>query len=489
MPKQKRLLTKTAYGYGLVCDRFFWIYQNARDQLPEPDETTQAIFDQGNLIGNLATSLYPDGIEIDWNSGHDAGIAQTNAAMAERKPLFEAGFQFGRTHARADILNPSRGGKWDLIEVKSSSQVKEVHLSDVAFQKHVYEGAGIPIDRCFLMHVNRNYVRKGELDVSNLLALSDLTNHIKPLAAGLPAEIERQLLVMSQARPPEAIIGSYCAGCTLYGQCWSFLPNRNVFSLNRAGKKVFELFARNILAVKDIPEDYQLTQKQSIQVDCEKTGRIHIERQKIQTFLKQLKYPLHFLDFETFMTAVPPYDELSPYEQVPFQYSLHVIPSPGEEPIHYSYLSDGETDPRPQILSSLKKQLGQTGSIVAYNASFEISVLERCASHFQEYEAWLESMRPRIVDLYIPFRNFHYYHPDQNGSASLKAVLPVITDQSYAGLDIAEGQVASLRFRDMAFGNLAEAKKEEIRKALEMYCHQDTAGMIEIVKALQLLCG
>ncbi len=485
---KKHLLTKSAYRYGLVCDRLFWIYQNNREQLPEVDESTQAIFDQGHLIGNLAKSLYPGGVEIDWSAGHEAGITQTGAAVGKRKPIFEAGFQHGMTHARADILNPSALGKWDLIEVKSSSGVKEDHLSDVAFQKHVYESAGVPISRCFVMHLDRTYVRRGDLDVGKLLALTDVTQEIKPFSAGVPAEIERQLSVMSQSEPPEAVIGSGCNGCVLHDECCSFLPARNVFSLNRAGQKSYDLMNQNILAIKDIPEDYDLTQRQSIQVACEKTGEPHIEPQAIQAFLKQLKYPLYFLDFETFMMAVPPYDEMSPYEQVPFQYSLHVIQSPGAQTEHYSFLSPGVTDSRPEIMSALKKQLGQTGSIVAYNAAFEISVLKSCAGHFPLYGAWLESILPRVVDLYIPFRNFHYYHPDQNGSASLKAILPPLTGQGYVGLEIANGLAASLRFREMVFGNLEEERKKEIRNALEIYCQQDTEGMIGIIKALYSFC-
>ena len=170
------------------------------------------------------------------------------------------------------------------------------------------------------------------------------------------------------------------------------------------------------------------------------------------------------------------------------QYSLNVIKSLEGQAEHYSFLSEGTTDPRPEVLSALKKQLGQTGSIVAYNAAFEIRVLKSCVGHFPQYGAWIESMLPRIVDLYIPFRNFHFYHPDQNGSTSLKAVLPVMTGQSYAGLEIADGQAASLRFREMAFGNLEEDRKKKIRNALEIYCHQDTEGMIGIIKALHSLC-
>ena len=143
---------------------------------------------------------------------------------------------------------------------------------------------------------------------------------------------------------------------------------------------------------------------------------------------------------------------------------------------------------RPEILARLKAQLGRTGSIVAYNAGFEQRILESCAGHFPEYATWYESIRGRLVDLLVPFREFHYYDPDQSGSASLKAVLPALTGRSYEGLEIADGQTASRRFCDLAFGNLKETEKKAIRRALEVYCHQDTDGMIDIIGALKRSC-
>lgn len=488
MKKQTRLLTKTAYGHGILCEKLFWVYQNRRDEMPEADEATQAIFDQGHLIGDLAKSLYPDGIEIDWNSGHETGVAQTKAVLGERKPIFEAGFQHGKTHARADILNPAARGRWDLIEVKSSTAVKEEHLDDVAFQKHVYEGAGVSIGRCFVMHVDKTYVREGELDVSRLLQLTEVTKEIKPLAGELPSNVTRLLTVMSRTRCPDAPLGPHCAGCALYDECWSFLPGRHVFSLHRAGQRAYDLMEEGILEIKDIPDHYPLTGKQSIQVKCEKTGNAHVAPKGIGSFVNELKYPLHFLDFETFMLAVPPFDRMSPYEQVPFQYSLYIVRAPGESGDHHSYLSDGSVDPRPEVLNALKKKLGKRGSIIAYNASFEIRVLESCARHFPEYAAWLESIRPRIVDLYAPFRDFHFYHPGQNGSASLKVVMPALTGRNYDGLQIADGQTASRRFLEMAFGEIPETEKSAIRKALQVYCDQDAEGMSGIVDALRALC-
>ena len=488
MPNKKHLLTKSAFVNAIDCERFFWIYQNERELLQEPDEAQQALFDQGHDVGDKAKMLYPDGIEIDWNDGHEAGIAQTAEVIGKRQPLFEAGFQHGKTHARADILNPASNGRWDLIEVKSSTEVKEEHLDDVAFQKHVYNAAGIHIRRCFVMHVDKTYVRKGELDIKGLFKRTEVTDDIKPLAVDIPERIKRLLSVMSKAKAPDANLGPYCAKCPLYDECWSFLPDRHVFQLNRAGQKAYDLMDRDILAIRDIPEDYPLTSRQTIQIACEKSGKPHIESQQIRAFLSRLKYPLHFLDFETFMAAIPQYDELSPYEQVPFQYSLHVVPSPGRRAEHYSYLSDGKADPRPEVLSTLKKRLGRNGSIVAYNAGFEIRVLRSSANHFPKYAAWCESLIPRFADLLLPFREFHYYHPDQEGSASLKAVLPAMTGKGYNQLEISDGETAGLRFREMAFGNVAESRKKAIHRALEAYCHLDTEGMIEIIKELQRLC-
>jgi hypothetical protein len=487
--KNKHLLTKSAFLHGLVCNRFFWIYQNDRDRLPAPDEQQQAIFDQGHQIGDLAKLLYPGGIEIDWGSGHEAGIAQTATVLPERKPIFEAGFQSGKLHARADVLNPSTGGKWDLIEVKSSSKVKEEHLPDLAFQRHLYEEAGVRINRCFLMHVDMSYVRRGKINEKRLFDCEDVTADIEPLKKEVTTEIKRQLSVMAKTKEPSPVMCPECqAGCPLYAECWPFMPEHSVFSLYSSGQKAYDLMNRNILAIEDIPADYPLTQKQSIQVACARSGKCRVEPGAIAAFLKSLRYPLYFLDFETFMMGVPPYDELSPYEPVPFQYSLHVTKSRASRAEHYSYLSDGKTDPRPEVLDGLKKQLGKSGSIVAYNAAFEKRVLNICAKHFQGFRPWVGSLMPRFVDLLVPFREFNYYHPEQNGSASLKVVLPALTGRSYQGLEIADGEVASLRFRDMAFGNLPASEKSKIRTDLETYCHQDTEGMIKIIKELQRLC-
>ncbi|MGA2260032.1 MAG: DUF2779 domain-containing protein [Acidobacteriota bacterium] len=489
MAEKKQLLTKSAFLLGLQCDKLLWMYQNQRELMPEVDETTQAIFRQGHRVGDLAKTLYPDGIEIDWSAGHEQGIAQTRAALRQRKPLFEAGFVHGRLHARADILKPAANGRWDLIEVKSSSKVKEEHIPDVAFQKQVYEGAGIRIHRCYLMHVDTSYVRDGEVDPEGLLQRTEVTDEVTASADVVRSEAKRMIAVMSAKKCPEVPVGSHCAECALYGDCWAFLPERHVFSLTYGGQKCYELMDQGILKVRDIPDDFPLREKQAIQVACEKSRKPHMRLEKIEEFLGSLAYPLYFLDFETFMAAVPPYDRMSPYEVIPFQFSLHVLEALGKSGKHHSYLADGSGDPRPELLGMLKKLIGRTGSIVAFNASYETRILYLCSRRFSEFAGWIESLRPRFVDLHVPFWQLDYYHPDQQGSTSLKAVLPAMTKLRYDDLEIGDGQTASLRFAEMAFGDVTPAAKQDIRAALETYCHQDTEGMVEIVKALQRLCG
>ena len=488
MTPKRQHLTKSAFLLGLQCDKLLWMYQNQRDQIPEADETAQAVMRQGYCVGDLAKTLYPDGIEIDWTNGHEQGIAITRSALRRSKPLFEAGFVHGSLHARADILKPAANGRWDLIEVKSSSRVKEEYIPDVAFQKQVYEGAGIRINRCYVMHVDTSYVRDGEVDAEGLLQRTEVTDEVKASVDMVRSEARRMVQVMNAGRCPEVGIGPHCDGCALYDDCWAFLPERHVFSLNRGGQKCYQLMEQGIVKMADVPDDFPLNEKQAIQVACEKSRKPHVRAEKIGEFLRSLKYPLHFLDFETFAVAIPPYDRLSPYEAVPFQFSLHVVEGPRKRAEHHSLLANGSDDPRPELLGRLKELISRVGSIVAFNAAFEKRVLYLCSCRFPELAGWVQSLGSRFVDLHLPFSRFDYYHPDQQGSTSLKAVLPAMTGLRYDGLEIADGQIASLRYAEMAFGNVTAERRRAIRKALEVYCYQDTEGMVEIVRVLRGLC-
>jgi hypothetical protein len=174
-------ISKSKFISGLQCHKLFWVYYHDKQRIPETDPSTQALFDQGQQVGELATTLFPGGIKIGWGEGFEAAIEQSKRALQERRPIYEASFGYGRAFARADILDPVENGQWDLIEVKSTTSVKEEHLQDVAFQRYIYEGAGIPIRACRVMHIDNTYVRLGDLQPVRLFKQQDVTGAVAGL--------------------------------------------------------------------------------------------------------------------------------------------------------------------------------------------------------------------------------------------------------------------------------------------------------------------
>ena len=496
MKKEKRqtpFLSKTKYLNGLKCHKLLWYEYNRKEDLPEVDAATQAIMDQGNAVGELAQTLFPGGIALQRDYMPDKQAEKSLEAAKLRKPLFEAGFVYKQGYALADILNPVEKGAWDLIEVKSSSSVKDEHYNDVAFQKYVYEGSGLKIRKCYLMYVNNQYVRKGAIEPKKLFATEDVTKQCDELIPEIEQNITDMLEVMRKDDIPQIKVSPHCDSpysCSLEDICWDFLPSKDdIFCLYSGTKKAYELMERGILRITDIKEDVKLSNKQNIQVVCHKNGAPHIDKKGIGDFLKTLKYPLYFLDFETINPAIPAYDNSRPFEAVPFQYSLYIVKDKDAKSERHSYLAPGDKDPRAEILKQLKTLLGNSGSVIAYNSIFEKTVLRHASEAYSEYQSWVASLEERIIDLLVPFRGFLYYHPDQAGSASLKNVLPVLTKSSYDGMEIAEGGMASIEYCRVTFGkNVDEKERQRVRAALEKYCDLDTKGMVEIVRELEKAC-
>jgi len=476
------LLTKSKYLAGLQCPRYLWALIHDKGKIPDPDVSAQFKFDEGTKVGELATKLFPEGINVPFEDFKD-NLEKSKDLLKEKKPLFEAGFRAGDCFSRADILVPV-GNKWDIIEVKSGTSVKEVNVHDMSFQKYCYEAKGLKIRKCFLMHLNKEYVRKGEIDLEKLFVKDNITSEVEELMKDIKGKIDYLLEVINKDKYPEAVIGPQCKDpyeCPLT-ECWDFLPENHVFHLYRGGKKSLQLFEEGIHAIRDIPENFKLNDKQGIQKDCEIKGKVHIHKESINHFLKTLQYPLYYLDFETFSTAVPMYDGLKPYSQVCFQFSLHVVEKEREKPKHYEFLYSGNDDPREEFIFALKKALGDKGSVVVYNQSFEINRLKELGEHFPEHKDWVGNTIGRIVDLLIPFRNFSYYNPVQKGSASIKKVLPALVGKDYSGMGIGDGATASVEFYNMAYNG-----GKDVQKALLKYCELDTLAEVMIVEKLREL--
>lgn len=483
-----QLLSKSKYLAGLQCPKYLWIQFHEPERIPETDAVTQYIFNQGHLVGELAKKLYPAGIDIS-EEDFTENITKTKELLQERKPLFEAGILSGKIYSRIDILNPINEDEWDIIEVKSSTFVKDVHIDDVSFQKYCCEMYGLKIRKCYLAPINNKYVKDGEIDPHCLLNIHDITDKVIAVSEGIQDRIDIMLDTVKNSDCPEFSIGKYCREpyeCPLV-ECWEFLPEDSIFTLYYGGKKCFDLFNNGILAVKDIPDIYKLGEKQRIQQACVISGEPFVNKKGIHEFLSSLKYPLYFLDFETVGPAVPLFDGTRPYQDTPFQFSLHVISSEDTAPAHFSFLASGTDDPRLTFLRELKGLLGDTGSIIVYHQGFEEGILKELALAFPEYESWITHVCSRLVDLLLPFSNFHYYHPLQKGSASLKRVLPAITGRGYKGLEITEGESASIAFQAVTYNDVPEGVRNKVREDLEKYCGRDTEGMIWIVDKLKEL--
>ena len=480
------MLSKSKYLNGLQCLKYLWTIVHEPLNVPEPGKATQYVFDQGHLVGKLARHLYPDGIELPEDNFKE-NLRQTERLLVEHdRPLFEAGILSDNLYARIDILRPAHGKDWDIIEVKSTTGVKEVHHQDLAFQRLCLERHGLSIDKCFLIHINNQYVKHGNISPKDLFVIEDVTPVVEAASLAIEERVDEMLAVISGRSCPDVVIGKHCTEpyeCPL-SDCWAPLPEHNIFSLYRGGPKCYELYERGIVSIAQIPDDFNMTLSQQIQKKCIVSNEAYVDVKGLQDFLSSLVYPLYFLDFETVSPAIPLFDNSRPYQAIPFQFSLHKVSSKGAVPEHCSFLARYPDDPRPGLLSKLGNNLGTQGSIIVYNKPFEKGVLKELADTFPEHQDWIADAISRIVDLLVPFRKFQYYHPAQNGSISIKQVLPAITGLSYDALEIADGQDASIAFQAVTYADADDETKNRVYEQLEQYCGLDTEGMLHIVNRL-----
>ena len=492
-------LSKSSFASGLQCHKRLWIEKNDRGLVPVPSQSKQATFDQGHEIGSWSHKLFPDGILLSGELDFKAHLKASSEALNLRKPLFEPAFVIPGAYARADIFVPADSNSWDLLEVKSSSNVWEdaartkinaVYLQDIAFQVYVYRKAGIDVRQAYLVFLNRDYVRQGDIDPQQLFRREEVTSLVEALLPSIPAQLVTLSEMLQSPTSPETEIGPHCFApyeCSLATHCWKDVPNDSVFTLTHAGAKAWTWWNDGIIRVADLPPAEKYSATQSIQIAAERTRETHLDAAAVQRFLEGLRYPLHFLDFETIMPGVPMFDGCRPYAQVPFQFSLHLQMSLGGELTHVDYLADGSGDPRQSFLRALQASIGPEGSIVSYNSSFETSRLRELATQFPGHAAWINQALVRFdnADLLQPFRSFAVYRPEQHGSASIKSVLPAFTELCYDDLSIQEGGAASNQFLGLLKGLVPATDIPRLRENLLKYCERDTLGMVKLVEKLR----
>jgi hypothetical protein len=493
MPPPAPTISKSKFLSGFQCPLLLWTQYNDKDLIPPIDPGTQYVFDMGHTVGDLAKQLYPDGLEVPGSNDRpdlDATVAATRALLQLRRPIFEASFLSdepdGRRYLRADVLVPVADGAWDLVEVKSSTRVKDINVWDVAFQAGALENAGLKLNRLFLMHVDTSYVRQGPVEPKLLFQSDDITDRARALMPRVPEMFARYAAEIRGARP-EVPIGPHCRDpyhCALTDVCWRDVPEHHVTTFVRAGHRAFDWLQDGHTLITDVP-DRELSAAQRIQKAAVAAGRAHVDKPTVARMLAALEYPLWYLDFESLNPAVPLFENTRPFQQVPFQFSLHVQETQGATPRHLEYLSTGKDDPRPGLVEALRA-IGPKGTVLAFNGAFESQVLAALGAAYPTYTAMTDDLRNRLRDLADPFRTFAVYHPAQHGSYSLKAVLPALTGGGYNDLVIADGQTAGREWVNAVYGaGVTAEEKEAVMAALRAYCGRDTGAMVEILEVLR----
>jgi len=484
-------ISKSKFMAGVQCLKRLYLEVHEPELAIQPDATDEAIIEQGREVGMLAQQMFPGGIEVDCSKGLDAAIRRTRELVAnsEVPAIFEGTFEYKNVLVRVDVLQRRRDGRWRLVEVKSTTDVKEHHLQDIAIQNRVVSGCGVELASTCLAHVNRNYVREGPIDPRRFFKIRNLTHRFKRLKPALVSQLRSQFRVLAMPTAPDLASGPQCTTpvvCEFFDYCNPPKPNNHISYLPRLHASAMEeLEEMGIETIQDIPDDFELSEIQRRACTSVKTGSLWFSPD-LKTQLESLKYPLCFMDFETVNPAIPKFDGMSPYSHLCFQWSVHRVTRPGAEPEHFEFLAMDGADPRAAFLSSLCEALGERGSIVVYNQKFEEQRICELAEWLPDYANRVEEIKARLWDLLPAMRNY-VYHPAFAGSFSLKAVLPaLVPGLTYEGMEVSNGQAAGLAWRSLIQVGLDDVQREKIKNGLLAYCSQDTLGLHRIVEALAL---
>jgi hypothetical protein len=489
MTRKPPTLSKSRFVAGLQCPLRLWYQSYRPDLAAKVSPGQEAIFDMGHEVGKAATRRYSHGIFIGEDYlHHPQAVQSTQAAMGDlfAPAIFEGAYFCDGIRVRVDILERSGWGRWNLIEVKSSTAVKEVHFPDVAVQYYVLRGSGIRVEKAGILHLNNQYSFDGnELDLQQLFTFADLTEQILSQQEETLNKV-RQLKEMLAAESPPLIQPSHhCWNpylCEFWDHCTAGMPETWIFNLNGiTRKKLDALEALGVKDIRDIPDDFSLTTLQSRIRACLIEGKEFIGPQ-LAGELNRVEYPLHFLDFETVAPAIPRYPHTRPFQTVPFQWSDYLLHREGSLE-HREYLCGEDKDPREEFARTLLDALGEKGTIFIYTA-YEKDVVASLAEHLPQYRGKLLVLQTRFKDLYAAIRRY-FYHPDFHGSFSLKSVLPALVPaMKYESLSIQEGSMASLGYLRMLDLSTPSEEKERIREDLLTYCGHDTLGMVKIREEL-----
>ncbi len=487
------LLSKSSFIRGVQCEKYLFLYKYHYNEMDQLSEMQKAIFKRGTDVGKIAQQLFPGGIDASPEShlDYDEAIIVTNGLLKQKqKVIYEASFSFEDVLSVADIVLNDKSGL-SVFEVKSSTSISETYLRDAALQYWIISNCGYKIKDFSITYINNQYIRKGNLELDKLFISESVLKEILPLQKWVEEKVKRFKEVLGKKKIPNIDIGEHCYDpyvCAFYEYCRKHIPENSVFDLSGVHlNKKYELYRNGIIKLKDIPDEADLGKNARLQLEVFKSKKDLIDKPAIKDFLTDLKYPLYFMDFETFQPAVPMFDNSKPYQQIPFQYSLHYKKNKNSIVEHFEFLADIDSDPRIKFIENLLRDTKTDGDILTYNKSFETLRLKEIADAFPKYKKEIDERISRIKDLMFPFQKKYYYTKEMQGSYSIKYVLPALVPElNYDDLIINEGGLASIAFESLYY-ETDFIKINEIRKNLLEYCKLDTYAMVKLLEKLESL--
>lgn len=504
------ILSKSNYIFFLQHPAYLWLRVFDKKKLPPIDEATQDIFDAGNLFESYVEKQYPEAIKVGFEMGSFNGPKSYNSMHSRTREALDSGSEVilqGRLEAINitcifDVLRKVKGEEnnvYDLVEVKSSSSAKVEHSYDLAFQKLVLEGSGLTIRNCSVIHLNSDYVRDGEIDLDELTIETDITEEVNALEEITRSQVKEAFNILELDICPE-LSPRYINKLEVTGTNWKKywmkvffylskdLPKTSIYSICWLNSKLIgTLEDMGIKDITDIPEDLDgLNQRQLNQIMAAKSGKQTIDKEKIKEFISGFEYPLYFFDYETLSSVIPLHDGMKPYKDYPFQYSLHILDSPDAELRHEEYLHDTKSNPIPELIKKMKKDIGEEGTILSWHSTYEEKCNERLVEVYSEHKEFLLNMNKRMVDLKIPFSKGWFVDPKFYGTATIKNVLPaLIPELAHSDLEVSDGLHARRLWTKTILEDENTWNKGKILKELSQYCTLDTLAMVKIWGELQ----
>ena len=487
-------LSKSLYTKGIQCVKALWLKKYKKEILTPPLEASLAIFERGNEVGELACKLFPKGKKVVYSKDFSSMVNTTKEYIEQGvRNIYEATFVYEGILVLVDILVVKEEGV-HIYEVKSSSHIKDIYIHDTSIQTYVLKKLGFNVLSSNLVHINSSYIRGDYLDLYKFFTVVNISKEVEDLQKDIPAVlINFKLYLDDKINEPNIDIGKHCKNpypCDATEYCWTKqrqIPVYSIFNIfNQGSKKQIELYDEGIKNVEDIPEDFDMTSAQKQAVQNYKTKETYINKEKIQEFLNTLTYPIYHLDFETFQQAIPQWQGISAFMQIPFQYSLHIEQEDGSIE-HKEFLALDGIDPRKELSKKLCKDIPSDVTVLAYNMSFEQGVIKKLASNFPKKSSHLLAINENMKDLMFPFLKKYYVKPEMKGSYSIKYVLPALDkkmQESYKKLEgVQNGSQAMNVYANLS--KQAEVDKKRIRKNLLKYCELDTLAMVKILNKLK----